>query len=277
MTISVFDMFKVGIGPSSSHTLGPMPDRVPLRVAPGRVRPHQVDRHGPRGAVRLAGLTGHGRRREGGRAGLAGHQPHLVDPVAADPMVDDVGQRPDQPQQHPRDPFSIGGDVVLHRNKRLDFLQRHGAARPRRRGRGRRAPRYYSVGGGFVLDEDDAGAPVLVEDATPVAHRSAPATSWSGWPASTACRSRRSCWPTSCPGAPRRRSAPSCCIWSVMQVRERGDHRRGAARQAQGAPPPATLRTRLVGRRRSGRPARHGWVTLYALAVNEENAAGAGS
>jgi L-serine dehydratase len=63
----------------------------------------------------------------------------------------------------------VDDDVVLHRRKRLEFhsngmlfraLDADGNELSRRE--------YYSVGGGFVLDQDDAGHPVMVEDRTPV-------------------------------------------------------------------------------------------------------------
>src|SRR6476469_8258394 len=91
MAISVFDLFKVGIGPSSSHTVGPM--RAAYVFVDGlrgdglleQVAAVHVELFGSLGA------TGHGHGSvKAVVLGLAGEQPHLVDPVAADPMVQPV-------------------------------------------------------------------------------------------------------------------------------------------------------------------------------------------
>src|SRR2546427_4196268 len=86
MTLSVFDIFKVGIGPSSSHTMGPM--RAAREFALG------LKRDGLLGATReiavrlygslaLTGL-GHGSDRAI-LAGLEGAQPESADPTTFDP------------------------------------------------------------------------------------------------------------------------------------------------------------------------------------------------
>ena len=91
MTISVFDLFKVGIGPSSSHTVGPM--RAAHLFADG-LRADGLLAEVARVHVELfgsLGATGHGHGSvKAVVLGLAGEQPHLVDPVAADPMVQAV-------------------------------------------------------------------------------------------------------------------------------------------------------------------------------------------
>ena len=123
MTISVFDLFKVGIGPSSSHTVGPMKAAYlfvdGLRedgLLDGVARVH-VELFGSLGA------TGHGHGSvKAVVLGLAGEQPHLVDPVAADPMVQEVRDtgRLRLAGSHEID-FDPDDDVVMHRRKRLEF------------------------------------------------------------------------------------------------------------------------------------------------------------
>src|SRR3712207_5062479 len=171
MTISAFDLFKVGIGPSSSHTVGPMraactfASRLRDEGLLGRVAGVRCELFGSLGA------TGHGHRSvKAVVLGLEGEQPDLVDPAAAQPRVD-AGRHEGKRRlagEHPI-AFSVDDDVVLHRRKRLEFhsngmrfraLDAEGAEVDRRE--------YYSVGGGFVLDEDDAGNPALVEHPTPV-------------------------------------------------------------------------------------------------------------
>ena len=157
MTISAFDLFKVGIGPSSSHTVGPM------RAASSFASRLERDGLLPRTArVRAElfgslGATGHGHGSvKAVVLGLEGEQPDLVDPAAAEPRVravrDDgrlllAGKVPI--------PFSVDDDVVLHRRKRLPFHTNGMIFRAFGADGGELTAReYYSVGGGFVLDED---------------------------------------------------------------------------------------------------------------------------
>jgi L-serine dehydratase len=171
MTVSVFDLFKIGIGPSSSHTVGPM------RAAGMFARSLQED--GLLSSVATVraelfgslGATGHGHGSvKAVVLGLAGEEPETVDPASAEPLVDEVrragtlallGVSPIR--------FDVDADVILHRRKRLEFhsngmrfaaLDAAGAELSART--------YYSVGGGFVLGEDEAGRPQLVADPTPV-------------------------------------------------------------------------------------------------------------
>src|SRR5919205_811092 len=171
MVISVFDLFSVGIGPSSSHTVGPMraaatfATRLAEEGVLERVAGVRCELFGSLGA------TGHGHGSvKAVVLGLEGEQPDLVDPVVAEPRVAAVRAEGKLllAGEHPI-PFSVDDDVVLHRRKRLEFhtngmlfraLDAHGNELQRRE--------YYSVGGGFVLDEDETGAPAIVEDRTPV-------------------------------------------------------------------------------------------------------------
>ena len=65
--------------------------------------------------------------------------------------------------------FSVDDDIVLHRRKRLEF-HTNGMVFQAMDAAGQQLERreYYSVGGGFVLDEDETGTPVVVTDPTPV-------------------------------------------------------------------------------------------------------------
>ncbi|CCH88313.1 L-serine dehydratase [Modestobacter italicus] len=281
MTISVFDLFTVGIGPSSSHTVGPM--RAAATFA-ARLRSDGL--LASTAGVRCElfgslGATGHGHGSV--RAvilGLEGEVPDRVDPVAAEPRVAAVRSEGELllAGEH-RVAFDPDEDVVLHRRKRLPFhsngmvfraLDADGAELVRRE--------YYSVGGGFVLDEDEAGRPTLVADPTPVrfpfrtggellAH-----TAGTGLSISDVMLANELSW----------RSEPEVRagllhIWAVMQeCVERGASTPGVLpgglrvrRRA------ATLRAQLEAAPDDTDPLRAmDWVTLYALAVNEENAAG---
>ena len=281
MTISVFDLFKVGIGPSSSHTVGPMraacsfAARLSDQGLLARVAAVRCELFGSLGA------TGHGHGSiKAIVLGLEGEQPDLVDPVAAEPRVAAVRAEGKLwlAGVHPI-AFSVNDDVVLHRRKRLEFhsngmlfraLDADGNELSRRE--------YYSVGGGFVLDEDDAGHPVIVEDRTPVRYpfrtgdELLARTRETGLRISDVMLANELSW----------RSETDIRdsllhIWSVMQeCVQHGTRATGVLpgglqvrRRA------AALRAQLDTTRDETDPLRAmEWVTLYALAVNEENAAG---
>ncbi len=281
MTISAFDLFKVGIGPSSSHTVGPM--RAAWSFV-GRLRDEGL--LGQVAGVRCElfgslGATGHGHGSVPAVVlGLEGEQPDLVDPLAAGPRVDAIRREGELrlAGEHPI-AFSVDDDVVLHRRRRLAFHSNGmlflavGAdgSEVRRR-------EYYSVGGGFVLDQDEAGNPVVVEDGTPVQYpfhtgeELLARTRETGLRISDVMLANELSW----------RSESEVCegllhIWSVMQeCVDRGTRTEGVLpgglrvrRRA------AALRVQLEGRPDQADPLRAmDWVTLYALAVNEENAAG---
>jgi L-serine dehydratase len=281
MTISAFDLFKVGIGPSSSHTVGPMRaacsfvSRLRDEGLLGRVAGVRCELFGSLGA------TGHGHGSVAAVVlGLEGEQPDLVDPVTAQPRVDAVRREGKLAMagEHPI-AFSVDDDVVLHRRKRLEFhsngmlfraLDAEGDEVSRRE--------YYSVGGGFVLDQDEAGGPVIVEDSTPVRYPFSTGEELLARARETGLRisdlmlANELSW----------RSESEVRegllhIWSVMQeCVERGSRTTGVLpgglkvrRRA------ATLRAQLEEHRDDADALRAmEWVTLYALAVNEENAAG---
>jgi L-serine dehydratase len=275
MTISAFDLFKVGIGPSSSHTVGPM-----------RAACLFVLRLRDEGSL---GATGHGHGSvKAVVLGLEGERPELVDPTTADRRVEVVRSagKIALAGEHPI-PFSLDDDVVLHRRKRLDFhtngmvfraVDAAGAELERRE--------YYSVGGGFVLDEDEAGgdplspggAPVFVEDPTPVRHPFRTGHELlvhareTGLRISDIMLANELSWRSEAEVR-----SGLLHIWAVMQeCVERGTRTPGVLpgglkvrRRA------AVLRTQLEANRNDADPLRAmEWVTLYALAVNEENAAG---
>ncbi len=174
MSISAFDLFSIGIGPSSSHTVGPM--RAAAMFSGSLASDGVLDRVT---AVRAElfgslGATGHGHGSVGAIVlGLRGEQPETVDPLIAGPTVERVRRMgklelpgPDGPHQIA---FDIDTDIVLHRRKRLPFHSN--AMRFAARGAGDAelsCRTYYSVGGGFVLGEDEAGNQRLVPDQTPV-------------------------------------------------------------------------------------------------------------
>ncbi|MEM8740241.1 MAG: L-serine ammonia-lyase [Pseudomonadota bacterium] len=165
MFLSVFDLFKIGVGPSSSHTMGPMiaagrfldalrdgTDRVPGAGAPARL------------SCRLHGslaLTGKGHATD--RAvilGFAGFDPATLDAAAAEAALSQIAQTgsvtvPGQGRLRfdPRADliFDFGPPLPLHANGMV--LQAHDAADNLAF-----SQTYYSVGGGFVVTEREFAA-----------------------------------------------------------------------------------------------------------------------
>jgi L-serine dehydratase len=279
MTISAFDLFKIGIGPSSSHTVGPMRaagmfagSLAASGLAVARVR---AELFGSLGA------TGHGHGSvKAVVLGLCGELPESVEPAAAEALVTEVTETGRLWLAGEREiGCDTSEDIVLHRRKRLPFhsnAMRFTALDEA--GNELAARTYYSVGGGFVLGEDEAGAPQIVPDSTPVpypfqtgAELLAHARS-SGLPVSGVMMANETV---------RRDEAEVRAglleIWRVM----RECVRRGC--DAEGVLP-GGLRVRRRARALRETLERTGdtadplyameWVTLYALAVNEENAAG---
>src|SRR6202012_1320296 len=123
MTVSVFDLFKIGIGPSSSHTVGPM--RAALMFATSLADDGLLDQVS---AVRAElfgslGATGHGHGSvKAVVLGLSGEHPETVDPAAAEPAPAAVRNSAKLALlgRH-QIGFDADADIVLHRRKRLDF------------------------------------------------------------------------------------------------------------------------------------------------------------
>src|SRR4051794_30642093 len=142
-----------------------------LRVPAARRGPAGTCRRGPLRALRVAGGDrARARQRQGRRPRSRGGATRPGGPRRGQPRVDAVRREGKLllAGEHVI-AFSVDDDVVLHRRKRLEFhsngllfraLDAEGGDVLRRE--------YYSVGGGFVLDEDDAGNPAIVEDPTPV-------------------------------------------------------------------------------------------------------------
>lgn len=281
MTISVFELFKVGIGPSSSHTVGPMKAAYEFtsRLAgEGTLEQAATVRCELYGSL---GATGHGHGSvKAVVLGLEGEQPDLVDPVQADPRVAEIrAQGVLRLAGHHPIRFDIDEDVVLHRTERLDF-HTNGMVFVAFDAEGNQLDRrqYYSIGGGFVLDQDEAGAPVLAADQTLVPYPFGTGAEMLRLAAETGQRisdlmlANEMAWRTEA-----QVRAGLLNIWDVMQqCVERGSHTGGVL------PGGLKVRRRAAALREqleAGEDANDAlrameWVSMYALAVNEENAAG---
>jgi len=280
MAVSIFDLFKIGIGPSSSHTVGPM------RAAGIFVRRlHERDllERVHRVRVELFGSLGHTGRGHGtDRAvlmGLEGEVPDQIDPDAMGPRVAAIGEqgRLRLAGRHEAR-INLREDLVFHKRQTLPHhpngmrfiaLDVGGADLLRRD--------YYSVGGGFVVNADEAASDRIVADSTKLRY---PYTSGDellaiceneGLRISDVMRANEQAWRTKAEVR-----AGLLAIWQAMQeCVERGleqtGYLPGGLKVARRAP---TLFRKLKHREKQDNLDQLDWINLYALAVNEENAAG---
>ncbi|BCL27556.1 L-serine ammonia-lyase [Streptomyces aurantiacus] len=279
MAISVFDLFSIGIGPSSSHTVGPMRA---ARMFAHRLR--SEDLLAPVVSVRAElygslGATGHGHGTpKAVLLGLEGASPRTVDVEGADDRVEKIRSsgRLDLLGEHEID-FSFDDDLVLHRRKTLPYhangmtLWAYDAS-----GAELLSKTYYSVGGGFVVDEDAVGADRIKLDDTVLKYpfrtgdellRLAKET---GLSISALMLENERAWRTE-----EEIREGLLAIWRVMQACvSRGMSREGILPGGLRVRRRAAMSARQL--RAEGDPLAHAmeWITLYAMAVNEENAAG---
>jgi iron-sulfur-dependent L-serine dehydratase single chain form len=165
MAVSVFDLFKIGIGPSSSHTMGPMTAacrfirEVEERGQLAQVARVTVDLYGS-----LA-LTGKGHSTDTAvTLGLAGWLPAQVDPDVAAKLIDEVRQHGKLLLAGSQSiEFRIDRDIHWHYKESLPYhpnaltLRAYDAA-----GATVHEGTFYSVGGGFVVTEAEAQSPTAL-------------------------------------------------------------------------------------------------------------------
>ncbi|HEY4065518.1 MAG TPA: L-serine ammonia-lyase [Burkholderiaceae bacterium] len=287
MAVSVFDLFKIGIGPSSSHTVGPM------RAA--RLFALRLQHEGQLAATARVcsqlygslGATGKGHGSDKAvLLGLAGDEPDVVEVDTIAPRLNRMREAKCVPLLGTHEiAFNEKTDLILYRRETLPFhangmrFTAFDAA-----GAGLLSKVYYSVGGGFIVSDevahDGSKQKVIAPDTTVLAHPFhsgaellAIATVERCTIAELMRRNERHWRPDA------EIDAGLLKIWAVMQacvvrgcatdgvlpggfkVRRRATdlHRQLCAN------PEAALRDPLQVL---------DWVNLYALAVNEENAAG---
>ena len=279
MAISVFDLFSIGIGPSSSHTVGPM------RAA--RMFAHRLRNEDLLAAVASVraelygslGATGHGHGTpKAVLLGLEGASPRTVDVEGADDRIETIRSsgRLGLLGEHEIG-FSFDDDLVLHRRKTLPYhangmtLWAYDAS-----GAEVLSKTYYSVGGGFVVDEDAVGADRIKLDDTVLKYPFRTGdellrlTRETGLSISALMLENERAWR----GEEEIREG-LLAIWRVMQACvSRGMSREGILPGGLRVRRRAAMSARQL--RAEGDPSAHSmeWITLYAMAVNEENAAG---
>ncbi len=281
MFLSVFDMFKVGIGPSSSHTMGPM-------VAAARfletLRSSPFTAHGLRASLHGSlAFTGIGHATD--RAvilGLAGFLPDTYDADAAEEALEQIREtgevRPEglgtlafEPREDlsfdygPPLPGHANGMILMATDAQGDVILQE---------------TYYSVGGGFVMTEAELSAGKNTDEGAPVPY-----------PFHSAAEMLEMCTTTGKSVAELKRAnelsrrTPGELdqgmdrLWDVMNACiERGLSGHGIlpgglnVKRRAGA-----IYAALQAERGMNLNAPHtinDWISTYAMAVNEENAAG---
>lgn len=283
MAISVFEIFKIGIGPSSSHTVGPM--RAAMEFATYLEQSGLIEET-ERLKIELFGSLGATGKGHGSdkaiMLGLEGEAPDLIDPSIIPARLEAIrqtGQINILKRYSIR--FNEKTDLLFHRKvlpyhsngMRFSVFDNTGSELLHKD--------YYSVGGGFVVTGDTAAADRLTDDETclPYPFKSAKTLlelcSIHNKPISALILDNEKVW----------RSEPEIRskllhIWQVMQdCVERGFHGEGilpggmkVKRRA------ANLYQQMTGaipHQTPGVPVGTlDWVNLFALSVSEENAAG---
>ena len=311
LNTSLFELFKIGIGPSSSHTVGPM--RAALRFA-AELPEHgierlQVDLYG---SLAHTGI-GHGTDRAI-LLGLSGEKPDTVDPAAIEGMLALIRENRAIVVKGQRVPFVEATNLLFHRGR----MYPDGALAENSHPNGMRFTAFsagdvivvqeifYSVGGGFILSaaelQPDLGEKLISPRTVPFPFRSAEqllrvakesqftiaelilANECALYVAD--CRSASN--PIQRPGisldmgadAVKQIHTSILALWSAMkQSTERGIRTHGVLPGGLNVRRRAPrLHERIQALDDSGKPrdplAPLDWVSLFAIAVNEENAAG---
>lgn len=281
MAISTFELFSIGIGPSSSHTVGPM--RAANRFVQDLEAAGLLAKTQGLTATLYGSLGATGKGHGSDKAvlgGLEGHAPENVDPVLLGSIADTIGAS---------GKIKLLGkhEIAFDLKKNLQYsgvvLEYHSNGMQIKAtdeaGNFILEKTYYSVGGGFVVDEEADGVDRIVPDSTKVKY---PFTSGTellsicdeeGLSISTLVMENEKSWRSE---AEIRTGLLD--IWSVMKECVRTGCRNegilpGGLKVKRRA---AHLCRRLQAESDdiAVSSSRMDWVNLWALAVNEENAGG---
>lgn len=274
-SISIFDIFKIGIGPSSSHTVGPMKA---AREFVGRLEPSLKSVR--KLEVRLYGSLAYTGKGHGSDSaillGLSGEAPETIDPDSVDGMLKQINT------DHR---LNIGGDTAIDFDPDNDLIFDYGEPLARHtngmrftalddKGKTLLTDDYFSLGGGFIVrgDEEEPSMqtgepPHPFSDGAGLLEKS----KTSGLSIPDLIHQNELSWRSETEVNQKLTS-----IWDAMQACvQRGLHTEGVlpGRMA------VTRRAARLYRSLKSREHESGletmdWVNTYAIAVNEENAAG---
>ena len=294
MAVSTFDLFKIGIGPSSSHTVGPM--RAAARfverwlVQAGNAEGSAGDGSDLERTARIRAevfgslaLTGRGHGTDKAvLMGLEGHWPHQIDPDLIPAALERIrGSKRINVFGRHEIGFDEKRDLIMNKRQKLPF-HTNGMrfAAYDAEGEVIATRDYYSVGGGFVVNQDEAAEDRIVADTTDLPYpfhsgdELLARAEASGLTIAQMMFANEQAWRT-----PVEIDSGLDELWATMQacvargIRHEGTlpgglhvRRRAPALFAElSSTPEAAIRDPLTTL---------DWVNLYALAVNEENAAG---
>tara|TARA_R110000868_G_scaffold12762_6_gene60356 strand:+ start:2487 stop:3881 length:1395 start_codon:yes stop_codon:yes gene_type:complete len=283
VAISVFDLFKIGIGPSSSHTVGPMRAAA---LFSGALAERRLLERTARLQVRLYGSlsatgVGHGSDRAV-IMGLMGEWPDQVDPSSIEPRIAQLlasgqlplGGRVSIGFDWSRDMLLLDENLPYHPNAMtLSAFAADGSLLHENT--------YYSVGGGFVVDAEQAASGQLDQDHTQLPYDFNSAEELlslckaHGLRVSELMMANEKAWRSEAEirsGLMRLWQAMRDCVEQGLQ--HEGTLPGGLNVKRRAAKLHRSLqemsKPNVIGSTLSGME----WVNLFALAVNEENAAG---
>jgi L-serine dehydratase len=274
---SIFEIFKVGIGPSSSHTMGPM--RAAADFARGLETGGEIGRIS-RVLVELYGslaLTGHGHGTD--RAillGLGGELPDLIEPETIEPKLAEIRATKKLKLACAKElSFEESLDLLWHKDKTL-AAHSNGMRFTAFDANGTTVATqiYYSIGGGFILRE---GERTSEKSAKPVPNVFSSADELlkigdeRGLAIWEIALENEMTWHTEA-----EIRAHITRIWAVMQqCTKRGLETTGILPGGLNVKRRAPrLAKKLAAEKKDDPLAPMDWVNTFAMAVNEENAAG---
>lgn len=281
MFLSVFEMFKVGIGPSSSHTMGPMVAAARfldmMRASPFEFAGVRASLHG---SLAFTGV-GHATDRAT-ILGMAGFVPDTYDNDKAEAVLADLAQShkltpPDLPplQFDPKVDLVFDYDTPLEGHANGMILMATDA-----QGDVTLREVFYSIGGGFVMTEAELAAGKATDEGAPVPFpfkSAAEMLEMANASGKTIAQMKRANEVSR--GCSESLKKGTARLWQVMtDCIDRGLETGGilpgglsVRRRAKG------IHDALLAERGLNQSAPHtinDWMSVYAMAVNEENAAG---
>ena len=284
MAVSTFDLYKIGIGPSSSHTVGPM--RAAARFVSHWLADNGILERTARIRAEVFGslaMTGRGHGTDKALLmGLEGHWPNKIDPDMIPSALERIrGEKRINLLGTHSIAFDEKRDLIMNKRQKLPFHTNGMRFSAYDADGSEIATRdYYSVGGGFVVNEDEAAEDRIVADTTPLPYpfhsgdELLAQAQRSGLTIAQLMFANEKAWRTEDEIHAGLRE-----LWAAMQSCVARGIRNG------GTLPGGlhvTRRAPLLFAELSSQPEGAqqdpltvlDWVNLYALAVNEENAAG---
>ncbi|MGI1946203.1 L-serine ammonia-lyase [Shewanella glacialipiscicola] len=281
--ISVFDMFKIGIGPSSSHTVGPMKAG---KIFMQRLTDSGLDSQVDELRAELFGSLGQTGKGHGtGKAvilGLMGEDPEFVDTESIDGILDSASKNETLTLSGGKIvKFTREHGIIYHRRKSLPAHANAMTLYAYSQGECVYERTYYSVGGGFILDEDEISqrnaSPASPIQAAPFEFDSAAQLlelcGQQGLSISSLMMANEQSLANE--------DEVKAKLWNIWQTMktciERGYQKEGilpGGLKLRRRAPALYRRLKAEGRNNVDPLTAMDWVDLFALSVNEQNAAG---